>query len=482
MATKTKSKKKSSSEKSSEKKSDHQRATEERSASGEIASRFDAFRELAQRRAEGQMVLLPRNLPPEERRLHVRQTLREDHRQRIHQTRSADAKFEKLAGSVFSFFRGTCLLFYRDMAGEDAWMPTVLTLGDVHPENFGVMPSSDNTPIFGVNDFDEAYYAPFTWDIKRGAVGFMLAAREEGVHHKKQIRIIERFVSGYLDAIAGFADDGNEVELQVRLDNAPPLIQDLLKDSQEDREDWLEEYLDSKRQRFEASEEIVPVSSRVDDFQEIIDRYKKENDLDPPERAGKLKVKDVARKKGSGTASLGLPRYFVLMEGPSENGRDDLILELKQARRSALAGLAPQSQYQEHGEADRVVNAQAVHLVGGDPFYGHATIDDQSFLVRERSPFKNDIDPEDLSKKEWRSYAEICGRSLAQAHALADDSGAVEQDIEPLILEAVGARELFTADICRFADNAIERIYQDHEFFVADHELGAFRTIDRAYE
>lgn len=48
------------------------------------------------------------------------------------------------------------------MAGDDAWMPTVLTLGDVHPENFGVMPNADNVPIFSVNDFDEAYYAPFT--------------------------------------------------------------------------------------------------------------------------------------------------------------------------------------------------------------------------------------------------------------------------------------------------------------------------------
>ena len=55
-------------------------------------------------------------------------------------------------------------------------MPAVFALGDVHPANFGGMPSADNVPIFGVNDFDEAHYAPFTWDLKRGAVGFLLAA------------------------------------------------------------------------------------------------------------------------------------------------------------------------------------------------------------------------------------------------------------------------------------------------------------------
>ena len=123
--------------------------------------------------------MLPRMLDGHDRRAHVRQTIREDHRVRIaNRNEEADAKFAKLDGSLFSFFRGTCLLFYRDIAGEDAWMPTVLTLGDVHPENFGVMPSVDDVPIFGSNDFDEAFYAPFTYDLKRGATGFMIAAAE----------------------------------------------------------------------------------------------------------------------------------------------------------------------------------------------------------------------------------------------------------------------------------------------------------------
>ncbi len=129
----------------------------------EPLSRFEAFRQLARRRARGEMVLLPRQLTGNDRRLHVRETLREDHHDRIAQhSEGAAAKFDKLAGSLYSFFRGTCLLFYRDLAGEDAAMPTVFALGDVHPGNFGVMPSADNVPIFGVNDFDEAYYAPFT--------------------------------------------------------------------------------------------------------------------------------------------------------------------------------------------------------------------------------------------------------------------------------------------------------------------------------
>ena len=447
------------------------------------ASRFDNFCDLAMRRANGDMVVLPSQLTGRARRLHVRQTLREDHRERIYRKQpDADAKFAKLAGSAYSFFRGTGLLFHRDMAGEDAWMPTVLTLGDVHPENFGVMPSSDNTPIFGVNDFDEAYYAPFTWDLKRGAVGFMVASRENGLKPKHGRKAVRHLVTGYLDGITQFAKDNSERDVQVRLDNAPPLIRDLLDQAQRDREGWLTKYLDRKRERFIASEELVPLTSRVAEFQSLVDTYRKRNVPKAPVRAGDFKVKDVAEKKGSGTASLGLPRYYVLLEGPTSDGTDDLILEMKQARRSALAGLAPPSQYEEEGEADRVVNAQAVHLVGGDPFYGKVELEGQSFLVRERSPYKKEIDLGDLSKKQWRTYADICGHSLAQAHALADEGGAIDGDVEPRILEAAGNRKLFKDDIVAFATEAAERLYDDHASFKRDYALGAFETIDVIFD
>lgn len=159
----------------------------------EIASapkpRLDAFRILAQQYAKDGCVMRPGQLTGRDRRLHVRDTIIEDHATRIDQKAlGAVQKFDKLSGSLFAFFRGTSLLFHRDMAGEDARMPTVLLLGDVHPGNFGIMPNADNVPIFGVNDFDDVAYGPFTWDLKRGATGFMLAAEEMSGHGLKRQR------------------------------------------------------------------------------------------------------------------------------------------------------------------------------------------------------------------------------------------------------------------------------------------------------
>ncbi|NJO01390.1 MAG: DUF2252 family protein [Bacteroidia bacterium] len=135
--------------------------------------RKGVFAEHATHKAQHEVVIPPILLPKEERRLYLRESLREDHRFRIHNNpEGAQAKFNKLAKSVFKFFRGTALIFYRDYAGMDHHLPFVFTVGDVHPENFGVMPNQHGVPFFGVNDFDEATLAPFSYDIKRGATGF----------------------------------------------------------------------------------------------------------------------------------------------------------------------------------------------------------------------------------------------------------------------------------------------------------------------
>lgn len=450
-----------------------------------VASRVEQFRALAEASSRGEFVMLPRHLIGHDRRMHVRQTLREDHRTRItNRSEGTETKFNKLAASLFAFFRGTALLFYRDMAGTDSWMPTVLTLGDVHPENFGVMPNANNVPIFAVNDFDEAYYAPFTWDIKRGATGFMIAADEVGGYSKnRQRKIVARFIRGYVDAIRQFADDQTEMDHEMRIDNSPKLIRKLLKNALESREQWLaDDYHNESKRGFRSDAELVPISSRRDEFQEIVDRFVRENEIEVPARASEMHVKDVALRKGQGTASLGLARYYVMIEGPAKDGSDDLIIEIKRARRSALAALVLPTDERFDVPGDRIKHAQGAHLVRGDVFYGSVEIDGTSFMTRERAPFRDDIELEDLSNSGWNAYAEICGSALAHAHALSDEIGALDCDVEPKILEAIEPAKLFTHDILQFTQEAADRCRRDFAAYREDHQLGAFRTVDIVYK
>jgi uncharacterized protein (DUF2252 family) len=369
------------------------------------------------------------------------------------------------------------------MAGEDARMPTVLLLGDVHPENFGVMPNADNVPVFGVNDFDDACYGPFTWDLKRGATGFMIAVEEEGGFGAKHQRAIARdFIAGYVEGMRHFARQETEGAEQLRPDNSPEILRRLFDKAMKPREKWLwKRYLDEKGRGFRVSKKLTPISYRRDEFQHHVDALAERNGLEPKGRLGTLQVKDVAVRHGQGTASLGLPRYYVLLEGPSRDATDDLIVEFKQARRSALDGLVPNEEFDGGREGARIAHGQAVHLPHGDVFYGNVEIDGLSFMSRERAPFRDDIDLDDLSRGSWSAYAAICGRALAQSHARSDEVGELDYDVEPRILDAIRPEPLFVEDMLDFAEEAFERLRRDHAFFVRDRGLGAFEHLMKSY-
>lgn len=465
-------------------KDDTNAKTDAPAPSHKAESRVEAFRDLSRRIADGEQVVPPVLLTGEARRRHVRSTLREDHAARIEErNHGARMKFDKLSTSPFKFFRGTALLFYRDMVGQDADMPTVMALGDVHPNNFGVMPDKHGSPIFGVNDFDETIYAPFTWDIKRGAVGFWIAADEvAGAKRSKRRRIIEHFVGGYLDKMTEYAERATEKDDTYRMDNSPKVIRRLFEEAWEERRDWLwDDYLKPSGRGFRSDDELQPLTGEVQKFQKAIDALAKDKKIAKGGRVGDLKVKDVCVRHGQGTASLGLPRFYVLLEGPSKDATDDLIIEFKRARRSALEGLTPPTEFKAGDKGDRIKHGQAVQLAHGDIFYGAVEIDGDSFMSRERAPFRDDIDLDELSSGTWRDYAEVCGAALARSHALSDELGEVDYDVEPSIVAAASPRALFIDDIVRFTEEASDRLLSDHAAFREDHAHGAFDKIDVVY-
>lgn len=438
-----------------------------------VPDRREAHAALAERRAHGELIIPPWMLDKEARRRHVRETLLEDHQHRIQHVPEAVAeKFAKLASSPYRFFRGTALLFYRDLAGADCGLPVVLAMGDVHPENFGVMPSADDTPIFGLNDFDEAYFAPFTFDLRRGAVGFAVAACELGHGKAGRKKIMRCFARGYLRGLEDFAHDERETQHQFRIDNSPPIIRGLLESACRTRKEFLQELLDPETGHFAPTDEVVPKSSRVADLQAAITQYEAAH---PALKKHDLEVIDVALKTGSGTASLGLPRWFVLVRSRGEPDALPRVLELKRARVSALMGLVPDALTDgKTKKAARVVRSQTVHLVGGDTYFGHTELDGDTYVVRERSPLKKTIKLSKLDQSELRAYAEVCGWTLAQSHARSDeDTGIMEGNAERAILDAVRP-ELFVEDLARYGERRLKQLLRDFRLFNKDLALGAF--------
>src|SRR2546423_6917607 len=88
-------------------------------------------------------------------------------------------KFRKMAATSFAYYRGSAAVFYADIADEPSAFTNERTgrvwiQGDLHAANFGTYMNSAGILVFDVNDFDEAYVGPFTWDLKRLAASLTL--------------------------------------------------------------------------------------------------------------------------------------------------------------------------------------------------------------------------------------------------------------------------------------------------------------------
>ena len=78
--------------------------------------------------------------------------------------------------------------------------PNVLAVGDLHIENFGTWRDAEGRLVWGVNDFDEACYLPYTNDLVRLAASTLLAG-ESSQMHLSSARACEAILAGYTEAL-----------------------------------------------------------------------------------------------------------------------------------------------------------------------------------------------------------------------------------------------------------------------------------------
>jgi hypothetical protein len=91
-------------------------------------------------------------------------------------------KHQHMAESEFSFFRATFyrwLQLWEEVCADLRRAPHILSVGDLHVENFGTWRDTDGRLVWGVNDFDEASNYPYAMDLVRLATSALLAAKED---------------------------------------------------------------------------------------------------------------------------------------------------------------------------------------------------------------------------------------------------------------------------------------------------------------
>jgi len=109
-------------------------------------------------------------------------------------------KHEKMGSGAFPFLRATYWRWAETAHGfyRSQNEPEVLAVGDIHLENYGVWRDQEGRLVWGVNDFDEAAYMPYSLDIVRLAASAVLAPGSARVGPAQVCAII---LEGYGDGL-----------------------------------------------------------------------------------------------------------------------------------------------------------------------------------------------------------------------------------------------------------------------------------------
>jgi len=87
-------------------------------------------------------------------------------------------KHRRMRKNVFMFLRATYFRWARTIESvcpELAAAPVVACIGDVHVANFGTWRDADGRLVWGINDYDEAAFMPYAFDLVRLATSACLS-------------------------------------------------------------------------------------------------------------------------------------------------------------------------------------------------------------------------------------------------------------------------------------------------------------------
>ncbi len=391
-------------------------------------------------------------------------------------------RFGRMAVSPFSFFRGAAAIMAADLAEGPVTGLNVQACGDCHLMNFGAYRSPEGTPVFDINDFDETLPAPFEWDVKRLAASIVLAGRDAGLSGKATAKAARDAVRAYrehlseLVVLTPLEAWRRTIDLKQAIDG----IDDKRLRAREDRrlaeamaadaaQTGLYRLTRLKRNAGWRIRDKKPLVHHFDtghsDVHSMVARrafasYRASLQEDRRVLLDRFRLKDVAFKV-VGVGSVGTFCAIGLFMTADD---EPLFLQIKEAQTSVLAPYAGASLYPNQGQ--RVVTGQRLLQATTDIFLGWTVDkkDPRHFYVRRLKERHLAMLGEELEEEALRFYAQLCGATLARAHARSGDAA--------MISGYLGATENFDAAIATFAVAYADQTDRDYKVFLAAIKAG----------
>jgi len=390
-------------------------------------------------------------------------------------------RYGRMLRSPFTFLRGSAGLMAHDLAMLPSTGIQVQACGDCHLMNFGLFATPERNLIFDINDFDETLPAPWEWDVKRLAISFAVAARDNRLSDKSARGIAAECVRAYRVYLRKFSKMSpmdvwyDRLDAQAIIDMAPNV--EIKK---------IREQLVAKA-RMRVGDYLFPkISGEVGGRRRLIDQppilfhvYEKgfarsvnlalqDYRLSLPHERRVLfdryRLEDIA-VKAVGIGSVGT-YCFVGLFFSAEN--HPLLLQFKEACPSVLAPYAGKSAYENQGQ--RVVTGQRLTQSSSDIFLGWTRGQNgRYFFVRQLRDMKMSAPIEGISAARMKMYAEWCGLTLARAHAKSGDAA--------LISGYLGKTDSFDQAIGTFAIAYADQNEKDHAALVAAEKSGRINVL-----
>ena len=348
-------------------------------------------------------------------------------------------RYGRMMATPFTFYRGAAAIMAYDLAHTPSTGLTLMADGDCHLMNFGGFATAERNVIFDLNDFDEASFAPWEWDVKRLTASFVVAGRSNSFAEDDCKEAAWLAAQGYRQKMSEYA---TMPVLQVwndAIDFAD--IVDRMVDKEAKR--FYTKKLSGAAEQSAHEKEFAKLvfssgeTPRIIDQPPLIYHYGDDRDAQMLEYAVKALVEYrqsliPARRflldrfevidyaiKVVGVGSVGtLCGILLLMSG---NG-DPLFLQFKEARQSVLEPYCGSSPFAHAGH--RIVSGQRAMQAASDIFLGHTTGPGEKkrqFFIRQLSDAKIKPVVEIMKPVNLKNYARLCGWALARAHARSAD-------------------------------------------------------------
>ncbi len=390
-------------------------------------------------------------------------------------------RYGRMLVSPFTFYRGAALVMATDLSTTPVSGLTVQACGDAHLANFGGFASPERDLVFDVNDFDETLPGPWEWDVKRLAVSLAVAGRDRGFDDRQCRTTVLASVRSYREAMRSFAQMGELAIWYSRMDGAmldrwraqasakavkrfqAGVAKARTKDSLRAFAK-LTTRVDGKVQLVSDPPLIVPLEDLLPGaegdairatLRSLVHQYGQTLPHDRRRLLERFELVDFARKV-VGVGSVGTRAWVLLLTG--RDGQDPLFLQAKEAEPSVLEAFVGKSKFDNHGR--RVVEGQRLMQSASDILLGWVRaegIDGQTrdFYIRQLWDAKGSANIEAMSPSTLAIYAEMCGWTLARAHARSGDSIA--------IAAYLGKGSAFDQAIGEFAEHYADQNELDHQ-------------------